>query len=410
MGGDRVDKKILWVSACVPYDKVTHAGGQTENYYVKYLAKAGYEINIVSLCKFEEQPLLDLEEYGIESNVIVQGNQFYQKVFRECCRVEKEYNAFQKYAGMLDLRRERVFLKKLKKLANSQYRPDLIILEWTEIVLLIKKIKEIFPSIPIFATEEDVAYLGFRRRMEYETNQLRRKIYSKQYKKLKRLELNALKEADRIITNNPKDRKLLVKDGVDSENLFTWSPYFNNMRLIERMPNKKMVLFYGAMGRKENYLSVEWFVENVLPNLKDLDIQFVVLGSNPPERLQKITDKRVKITGFVEDITPYFAEAMCFVSPLVLGAGIKIKILEALSSGVPVLTNEIGIEGINAQDQKDYFYCETAAEYENVIRKIYSDEIDTQEIEKSARNFIEVNYSMEKSAREFLNLIERDID
>lgn len=410
MGGDRVEKKILWISACVPYDKVAHAGGQTENYYIKYLANAGYEINLVSLCKYKERLLLDIEEYGIRNNVVIQKDRVCEKILRKICCIEKEYNAYQKYAGMLDLRREHIFLKKLRDVATKQYCPDLIILEWTEIVLMIEEIKKIFPNTPVIAIEEDVSYLGFYRKKECAIGRVHKTIYARQYKKLKRLELDALKKATAIIANNPKDRKLLVDDGIDSKRIFVWSPYFNDMSCIERKPDRKKILFYGAMGRKENYLSVEWFIDKVFSKLDDLNLQFIVLGSNPPEQLKKIAIRscgRVDVTGFVADVVPYFKEAMCFVSPLVLGAGVKIKILEALSSGVPVLTNEIGIEGIEAHDQRDYFYCETPEEYEILIRKMYKGEIDTEKIGQNAREFIALSYSKEESAKKFVKLVER---
>ena len=74
-------------------------------------------------------------------------------------------------------------------------------------------------------------------------------------------------------------------------------------------------------------------------------------------------------------------------APLILGAGIKVKILEAMYSGIPVLTNDIGIEGIEAEDKKDYYHCVTAEEYEKVIRTIYSTESSVNGKEKIVKEF-----------------------
>ena len=93
-------------------------------------------------------------------------------------------------------------------------------------------------------------------------------------------------------------------------------------------------------------------------------------------------------------MTQYFASALCLVAPLVLGAGIKIKILEAFSAGLPVLTNDIGIEGIPAQAGKDYVHCNTVEDYIRNIDYLLNN-LDIQaQISKNAREFISQHYNL----------------
>ena len=126
-----------------------------------------------------------------------------------------------------------------------------------------------------------------------------------------------------------------------------------------------------------------------MPLIEDLDIRLIVLGGNPSIDLRQMECERILVTGFVDSIAPFFQNAMCFIAPLILGAGIKVKVLEAISAGVPVLTNNIGIEGIFAKDQTEYFHCETPGDYENIIRKLVSDRINLRQIEDNDRAFIE---------------------
>ena len=84
---------------------------------------------------------------------------------------------------------------------------------------------------------------------------------------------------------------------------------------------------------------------------------------------------------------------MCFVAPLNLGAGIKVKVIEAMYTGITVLTNKIGIEGINAEAGVDYYHCENAEEYAETIRKIYNDELPMI----NGKKVIEKDFSLEKS-------------
>ena len=96
---------------------------------------------------------------------------------------------------------------------------------------------------------------------------------------------------------------------------------------------------------------------------------------------------------------------MCLVAPLVLGAGIKVKILEALSSGIPVITNDIGIEGIPAQSGCEYIHCIKPEEYAKAIREIYTGAIDINLMAFNAKKFMQ-RYSLEKSLSLYQNKLE----
>lgn len=398
-------KKILWLSLAAPYDTVAHASGQTENYYIKYLARSGFSINLVSFCKAKECDKLDVQQYGIEDNIIVLGDSLFDKIVRTLRHIERKYNYNQKYAGLLDLGREKAFVNKLYELLSNHYKPDLIVLEWTEIVLLVDYIKCFFPNIPIVAIEEDVAYLGYERKVSFASKGVLKRLAYQHYKKLKELELNALNKVNIVITNNSKDSRLLIKDGIDKKKIFMWNVFYHNMLECNRSLKKSEILFFGAMDRPENYLSAIWFIEKVMPLITDLDVSFIVLGSNPPKKLRLKQSERIIVTGFVKKLEPYFEKSMCLVAPLILGAGVKVKILEALTSGIPILTNSIGIEGIDAVNGREYFHCESPQDYERIIRKIYNDEINSNEIGKNAKAFMRQNYSLENSALRFKELV-----
>ena len=292
------------------------------------------------------------------------------------------------------------------KLYNKGIKPKIIILEWTEVVLLVPYIKKLFPESKIISIEEDVSFLGIYRKILYTKNILQKKILSVHYNKLKKLELEALECSDVVILNNYKDKKLIEKEGVKSKKIFLWAPFFENMCHLQYKAKKNRIIFYGAMDRKENYLSVIWFIEKVMPLIADLDIVFEVVGNNPAPLLEKYKNNKVNILGYVDDIGKLFSESLCLVAPLVLGAGIKVKILEAFSSGLPVLTNSIGIEGISAVNKRDFFYCEMPEDYADTIRKIVQGKYDCQKISNSAQNFIKENYDLEKDANRFIDLID----
>ena len=125
-----------------------------------------------------------------------------------------------------------------------------------------------------------------------------------------------------------------------------------------------------------------------------------MIGNKPSENIKKYASEKVVFTGFVQDVQPYFSKAKCLAAPIQAGAGVKVKILEAMSMGIPVLTNSLGIEGIEARDGFEYLHCEEPEDYENAIRKILKGDIDTEQIAQNALRAIDKNYDLEKS---FLN-------
>ena len=138
-----------------------------------------------------------------------------------------------------------------------------------------------------------------------------------------------------------------------------------------------------------------------MPRIMDLNVRYIIIGNKPSEKIKKYSSDKVIVTGFVEDIRPYFAQAKCLAAPIQAGAGIKVKILEAMAMGVPVLTNSMGIEGIDARDGYEYLHCETPREYERAIRKIINGELNSENMARLAVDMIENKYDIKKSFNEY---------
>lgn len=131
-----------------------------------------------------------------------------------------------------------------------------------------------------------------------------------------------------------------------------------------------------------------------MPLLKKEKFRFIIAGGNPVETLLKLQNEHIIVTGYVDHMENYFSQCVCFVAPLLIGAGIKVKILEAMSSGIPVLTNEIGIEGINARNGKEYLYCKSPEDYANNILQSIKEKKLFEDIGINGKKFIEKNYNI----------------
>lgn len=390
-------KKILWISPYAPYDQVAHAGGKNHNFYIKYFqAKGKFDICLLSLCQQRETDKLDLDEYGIRHHIRVMDRGRLRTVKRYALGACSRFNPIDAYGG-LHIHYERMELASLlRTYARNEEEPDLVILQWTISLMLAEDVKKYFPNAKLICIEEDVFFLNYHRRWKNANTLLARAYWKMHYRRLKAAELHMLSLADLVVTNNPKDTEILRKCGFSDDRLFTSVVYFDNYSGVKRPHpcQSRDILFFGAMSREENYKSALWFIRHVLPLIEDLDCRFVVVGSNPPEVLKKEAGDRVEVTGFVDSVAPYFEGCLCMASPLVGGAGIKVKILEALSAGVPVLTNRIGIEGIPAGDGREYCHCERAEDYETCIRRLLDDPEAAETLSEAARTFIHSHYDL----------------
>lgn len=385
--------KVLWLSSCAPVQNGREAGAKTFYYYYSNMREDDrFDIHVIAFCKnyLKEEAIEDNRGFSIDFIY----NDSVSKI-KKIANIESRLNPFHRYGGLMTNYGAREVNKRIKALKETGYQPDVIILEWTQMVVLTSDIIRVFSNSKIISSEHDVTFVGYKRKYDY-YHGFRKYIWGLKYRNEKKIEINALRKAELIVIQNPDNVKLLEDEKFNSRQLHWLIPFFNNMEQCERRSNGKDVLFYGAMARPENYLSAIWFIENVMPELEALGARFVVLGSNPPDQLRKYEAKNVHITGFVDSVLPYFETAECLVAPLVLGAGIKVKILEAFSTGIPVLTNSIGIEGIPAEDKINYFHCESADDYVKSIKKIFK-RADSEEALVNGKKFIQDNYSTEES-------------
>ncbi|HAZ96118.1 MAG TPA: glycosyl transferase family 1 [Treponema sp.] len=191
---------------------------------------------------------------------------------------------------------------------------------------------------------------------------------------IKSCEKKLLCSAEKIITFSPKDCDVIKKEyGLDSTavNFYLKNGRFDYEKSgIEKIENK--FCFYGAWNRAENSAGLEWFLENVYPNLSaSEDFQFAVIGGGMTEHLKsKISAyKNFKILGFVENPVMEIAKCQALVAPLFKGAGVKVKVIDALSSGTPVIGTEVAFEGIQDNSENPLFFEASTSEKKKLAQK-----------------------------------------
>ncbi len=401
------NKKVLWISPYAPYDKITHAGGKVENYYVKNLNRAeNIELHLISCAVSQEICKLDLEQYKISHTLCITDKSTLYWILKKIFNLESTINPFNRNGRLLQNWMEYLLKKAIADYAEKKGDPDIVVLQWTACVFLTEYVKAKFPASKVVGIEEDVTFQAYGRKVG-NLSGISKFTKRMEYNIIKKKELRMLKQVDLVWTYTEKDRQLLTDNGIRESKIDVFVSYYEDYSEVKYTGEDNYLVYYGNMGRKENYGAVLWMIREILPKLPDSDIKLVVIGANPAKELLDEVSDRVEIVGYVDSPEQYFAQATCMVIPLLEGAGIKVKILEAMSAGVPVLTNEIGIEGIPAVDGKEYLLCKDAEDYVKAIMKLIKRKELRESISKAEKNFMRNHFDRQKSLQKVIDIFSR---
>ncbi len=172
------------------------------------------------------------------------------------------------------------------------------------------------------------------------------------------------------------------------------------------------MLFIGSFRHGPNITALEWFLRHVLPRIVEQrpNARLVVAGSDPPPRdLFEKAGRAVELLGFVEDIRAELGRRAVFVCPVLSGSGVRVKLLEAFASGIPVVSTRIGAEGLARKDGEFCALADHPEEFARQVVEILSHPQQARDMTERARGEVETNWDMpvltkrlEKSYREVL--------
>ena len=155
------------------------------------------------------------------------------------------------------------------------------------------------------------------------------------------------------------------------------------------------LVFTGKMDFRPNVDAVLWFVDEVMPRLRDagVDAQFWVVGRSPHARLTRLRGRKdVTITGEVPDVRPYIVQADLYVVPLLAGGGTRFKILEALALAKPVVSTTLGADGIQVIHGEHLVLADTPDDFARQVRALLADREAARAMGWRGRAFVSANF------------------
>lgn len=344
--------RILSVTLEVPFEGITDAGGEFVRRHYMVLSSMG-DLTVVG--RRTEQNLAAAENPSPEglATQIVASSRWGTRWLRP---VRVITNAFTGLA--LGKEFSRPLFKAVRQLDLRSI--DIIEFQWIESGQWVRKFRSLAPQARMILVAHDV--LSQRRKREYEAASSpvgRVKAWAR-WKAALAAERRMFPHFDAIAVLSEKDRDLIARISPAAEP-FVLRPWLTPVA-SEHPPVPALkgsgatgptVLFTGAMWRRENDDAACWLVNEVWPAVitEVPDARLVIAGARPSETLRSAATRgeHIEITGFVEDLDTYYAEADVFACPLRFGAGVKFKTIAAQLAGLPIVSTRVGAEGVGGE-------------------------------------------------------------
>lgn len=176
----------------------------------------------------------------------------------------------------------------------------------------------------------------------------------------------------------------------------------------------KNILFCGSLGYYPNKEGLLWFYKNVFPLLKKKipTVTLTVIGNMPDSNDFKflLEDERVNLIGTVESVVPYYQQSSMAIVPLLSGSGTRLKILEAMSMGNPIVSTKVGAEGLNYVAGEHLLIADQPEAFAENLLRLLSDKKCFNSIRCKAYEYVSLYYDWQNIGKSINNFIDKIID
>ena len=270
-------------------------------------------------------------------------------------------------------------------------------------------IKEYFSYATIIYDAEALFYMR-----EQAKARIMGKMENKELENLAEQEMHLLGKADIAISVSEGEKETMLKQS-SQKNIEVWghiqdvpkntSPFSFNER--------KGILFLGSFFAgpgSPNEDAALYFVNDIFPKiLKIIDCRLYIVGANPTKDVKELASEKIEVTGYVERLEDYFYKCRINVVPTRFAAGIPLKLLQAMSFGIPSVTSELIAKQLVLSDRKEVMIANNTTEFVEKIIMLYTDEALWTTVNQNSREFVLKNFSRANMMKNLKTIIEKSI-
>ncbi len=392
--------RILFLSQLVPYP--ADAGPKVRSLHVlEYLASAGHDITLVAFSR-DTDTTQSIDHLGTFcSNVYTvpikrstfQDIKFLIKsiIQRSPFLIARDYDQ-----NMFDLLRTLV-----KETPFDAIHADQL---WmAPYALAAKKCSQ--TKVKMVLDQHNAVYLVPERMGQNSSNPIKKMILDAEGEKLSEYEISVCAQFDHVVWVTDEDRMALRRIPNGQADLIT-GPTIpicvdpDAKKVVKRAENSKRVTFLGGLHWPPNAEGMVWFYKNVWPQIVEQvpDAKLTVIGKNPPSELMNGNHQdSLEVTGFIDDPVPYLEETAAFIVPLHSGGGMRVKIIDGWSWGLPIISTTIGAEGIKYSPDNDIIISDTPEEFAKNTIALLTDTDKANTLAAEGRRTVEENFDWQKT-------------
>ena len=275
---------------------------------------------------------------------------------------------------------------------------DVIQVESIHLMSYLTSIRKTRPRSLVVCDWHNIESELMRRYSEREPSRLRRAYAGRTARLMSEFERRALREFDahivvsqrdgqRLRDLNPDARIFVIENGVDAA-------FYSDLGGSDESRARRIV-FVGSMDYHANIDGVVSFAREVWPRLRERqpDLVFTIVGKDPAPEVRELAQiAGIEVTGTVDDVRPFYREAIAAVVPLNVGGGSRLKILEAMAAGAPVISTTLGAEGLDLQHDKNILIADTKEQLIEAIISVVENEARRRDLSAAGRALVASRY------------------
>ncbi|WP_150497966.1 glycosyltransferase [Roseibium aquae] len=311
--------------------------------------------------------------------------------------------AFQKYQRkqVTDLQRLGVYCgyspytESLGELVRPGAAPDyFFFFRYTTLEPNLGVLKTYVPQVPVILHNVDLHYLREKREQELSAKQ----GYSHTWQSTRKLELQTYQNTDCLIVHTQKEHDT-IKSVINDQEIIVF-PYIAEVNPgTAPFAKRTNIMFLGGFTHSPNIDSVHYLVDEIWPLVRHRlppNCRLDIVGSNPTPDVLDLANDQISVHANAPALEPHFNNARVFVAPLRFGAGIKGKLIQSLSFGVPSVGTSIAVEGMALIEDQDISVADTPEIFASKIIDLYFNEEKWSRQRENGLSFVERNYSQKQ--------------
>ena len=282
---------------------------------------------------------------------------------------------------------------------------DTIQIESMHLIAYARRIRQLAPQARLILDWHNIESEILARYAENDSNPLRA-LYARRTSHLSRNVENELlrlchahtvcSEREREVLHQrvPQAHVEVVGNGVDCDFFEVKSAPGAEAATAAPSADRRDVLFMGRMDYHANVDAALFFVSKVWPRIHQRrpDLRLVIVGAQPAKSILALREQGVTVTGTVDDVRPYYQSALTSVVPLRVGGGTRLKVLEAMAAGTPVVSTTLGAEGLQTTPGKDILIADSPEAMADAVVNLQAGSPQWQEIAAAARRMVRTKY------------------